>query len=118
LIKEQDGRERLILGAGGNVAFERQMGQERLDLDGAHVARMPFVVVQDEPLDPIDIRRLGSLRVVQEPHLRRHSIQQFRRLPRRIFFSRIHDFFLAIAPAAGYDNPEKGGGPLFLGKQC
>lgn len=55
LIEKQQRRERLILRAGGHVPVDRQMGEERLDLRRPYLPRMPFVVVQNESFDPIDL---------------------------------------------------------------
>ena len=52
LIQKQDGAQCLALFGSGNTAFHGQMGQELLDLLDTHLARMPFVVKEDETFYP------------------------------------------------------------------
>jgi len=40
-----------------------QVREKSLDLSGAHVARLPLVVVEDEPFDPLDAALVGARRV-------------------------------------------------------
>src|SRR5713226_7588115 len=43
---------------------QRERGQERGDLGGAHLSRVALPVEEDVPLDPVDIRLLGAPAVV------------------------------------------------------
>jgi hypothetical protein len=43
-------RERLVLGAGGDVSFNRQVREKRLDLWRPHLPWMLLLVEQDVPL--------------------------------------------------------------------
>src|SRR5216684_512642 len=43
---------------------QRERGQERGDLGGAHLSRVALPVEEDVPLDPMDIRLLGAPAVV------------------------------------------------------
>ena len=60
--------ERLILGGGSPLPVDRQMGQETVDLLLPHLPRMALPVEDDVTADPVDVRLLGSLGEVVEPH--------------------------------------------------
>src|SRR5205809_843183 len=47
---------------------DRQVGQERLDLWRAHVGWMPFTVIQNEPLDPANVRLFRSIAEMASTH--------------------------------------------------
>lgn len=53
-IEEEDGLEGLILCAGGHVLLDGQVGEERLDLGGAHLGGVALVVEADEALVRMD----------------------------------------------------------------
>ena len=59
LIKENEGIQRLVLGGAGHLMPVGEVAQERPDLRGPHFAWMPFLVKEDEPFDPPDVRFLG-----------------------------------------------------------
>jgi hypothetical protein len=51
------------------------VGEEAFDFCGADLARMPFSVVQDEPLNPADVSLLGSVAEVARAHSVAHDRQ-------------------------------------------
>ena len=75
-IEEQQRAEGLILRRGGDMAFDGQMGEERLDLRAAHVLGVALAVVQDEAAHPIDVGLLGADRVVLGADRIAHLVQQ------------------------------------------
>jgi hypothetical protein len=56
----------LGLSGGGHVAFDRQVGEERLHLGAAHVLRVAFGVEQDVARDPIGVGLLGAIGIVPQ----------------------------------------------------
>jgi len=66
LVQKEQGVERLVLRAGRDATVDRQVGEELLDLGGAHVTRVPFAVEEDESRDPLDIAGLGAQGVVAD----------------------------------------------------
>jgi len=60
LIEKQQSVKRLILRAGGDLPRDRQMGQERFDLDRAHLRWVLLAVKNNEPTNPLDVAFLGS----------------------------------------------------------
>jgi hypothetical protein len=65
-VQEQEGAEGLVLGRGGHVLIDSQMGQKSLDLGSAHVGGMALVMEQDIACDPADVGLLRTDRVVLE----------------------------------------------------
>jgi hypothetical protein len=57
-IQEQQRRQSLILRRCRHLAFHRQVRQELGDFFRAHLQRMPHVMKNDEPPDPVDVRTL------------------------------------------------------------
>jgi|GEM_PF-5340700 len=57
-------QNRLALDIGVHPRRINEVGEEGLDLRGAHVFGMAFVVEEDEALDPIHIGLFGAIRVV------------------------------------------------------
>ncbi len=56
--------QRLALGGSRDLVVDGQRGQERGDLDGAHVNRVPLAMEEDVPLDPVDVGLFGARAVV------------------------------------------------------
>jgi hypothetical protein len=69
-VQEQEGVERLVLGCGGDVALDGQVGEELLDLRRPGISRMaPGAIPLQEPdelLGPPDVRLLGVIREVAD----------------------------------------------------
>jgi len=63
-VEEEDGAEGLVLGGGGYVLFDGEVGDEGLDLFGAHVFGVALVVEEDEALDPFLVGLFGAAGVV------------------------------------------------------
>src|SRR5262249_7759517 len=63
-VEEEEGGERLVLGAGGDAAFEGEVAEELFDLGGAEVAGVsPAVGGLGEAgglLDPAEVALLGA----------------------------------------------------------
>jgi hypothetical protein len=75
-VQEQEGAERLHLGRRRHPALDGQVGEERLDLGGPQLDRVPRAVEQDEPAGPVYIRVLGAEGVIPDPEGRPHLVQQ------------------------------------------
>jgi hypothetical protein len=63
-VEEEHGGQRLVLGAGGDVAIDREVSEESLDFGEAHVTGVPPPVggamEADELLDPGEVALLGA----------------------------------------------------------
>ena len=75
-VHEHDGVQGLILCRSGSAAIYRQMRQECPHLGRPHFPRVPFIVKQDEPLDPGDVGLLGSIRQMLHAAGVRHLIEE------------------------------------------
>ena len=80
-IHEHDGGQRLFLCTRCDLAVNGQMCQKPSDRRSSQIRRMQPCPIRksvesEESSHPIDIRRLGPNRVVQEPTLVPNSIQQ------------------------------------------
>jgi hypothetical protein len=87
-IKEEQCGERLILGGGRNVPVNGQMREKGVDLGGAHLQRVTFVVEEDEALDPIDVGVLGADAVVTNAAGLADPVEQLGRARRGV--GRVH----------------------------
>lgn len=65
-IQEEDGADGLVLGGGGNMPFDYEMGDELVDLVDAHFFGVAFVVVEDVFSDPLDVGFAGARGVLFE----------------------------------------------------
>lgn len=63
-VEEEDGAECLVLGGGGDVFFDGEVGDEGLDFGGAHVFGVAFVVEEDVAFDPVFVGLFGAVGVV------------------------------------------------------
>lgn len=63
-VEEQKGAEGLILGGGGDILFDRQMGEERFDFGRPHLVRVAFAMEQDKAPDPVHVGVFGADGVV------------------------------------------------------
>jgi len=61
LVQIEDGLQRDVLGAGGDMLLIREMGEELRDFICTHLCRMLFVVKEDVACDPVDIGLFGSV---------------------------------------------------------
>ena len=59
-VEKEQGSQRLVLGGGGNVVVNSQVGQEGFDLGGAHFGGVALVVEQDKAPDPADVGFFGA----------------------------------------------------------
>ena len=82
-IQEQDGRQRLVLRTGGDLANRRKRTQERLHFHGTKLARVTFPVGEDEPANPAYVSLLGTQAVVFESDPAPNFVHQPRRRRRR-----------------------------------
>jgi len=58
------GEEGLILGRGGDLLMDGQVGEERFDFGDTHLLGMAFVVEEDEAFDPANVGLLGAVGIV------------------------------------------------------
>jgi len=65
-VKEQQGRQRLVLGRRGHLAFHSQVCEKGLDFLGTHFSRMAFMVEENESPGPLNILCFGSDTIVLE----------------------------------------------------
>jgi hypothetical protein len=63
-IEEKESAQRLVLRRGAHVFIRCQIGQEGVDFRLAHLAWVPNVVKEDEPLNPVAVGLLGSRAMV------------------------------------------------------
>lgn len=74
-IEEKQRRQRLVLRRGCHVPLPRQMIQKRRDLICAKRRRMSFSGEIDKPLDPMNVRFLRALAVVESPNSLTHAVE-------------------------------------------
>jgi hypothetical protein len=67
----------LVLSRGRDDAITRQMSKEPRDFFFCHFGRMPFIVVNNEPLDPIEVRLLSANAVMLSPNDVAYLVEQF-----------------------------------------
>jgi hypothetical protein len=67
------------LSGGGDIAINREMGEESGNLILTHIIGMTFVVEEDEPADPVDVGLLGAKAVMLHPQMPPDAIEQSRR---------------------------------------
>lgn len=75
-IEEKDGAEGLILGRGGDIPLDGQVGQERFQLGDAHLPGMALAVEEDESPDPIDVGIFRPDAVMQDADPIPHLVEQ------------------------------------------
>jgi hypothetical protein len=63
-IEEEEGTEGLVLGGGGDVFFDGEVGEEGFDFGDAHVSGVPFVMEEDVAAYPLDVGLFGLVGVV------------------------------------------------------
>lgn len=66
-IEEEQGAEGLVLGGGGDMLVDGQVGQESLNFRAAHLFGVAFVMEEDVTFDPVEISGFGMERVMFEP---------------------------------------------------
>jgi hypothetical protein len=76
-IKKEQRAERLVLSRSSDVAIARQVREEFGDLFFGHIARMAFVVVKNEALDPIHVCLLGPNAVMSAANNVPDLVEQF-----------------------------------------
>src|SRR5215207_4036795 len=59
-VEKEDGADGLVLGGSGNGLLIDEVGNEVVDLDYAHVARMALVVEENVLADPADVGLFGA----------------------------------------------------------
>jgi hypothetical protein len=64
IVEKNEGVERLVLGGGGDVLLDRQIGKKRLDFESAHFPRVSFLVEKDVTFNPMNVNFLGTQRVM------------------------------------------------------
>jgi len=75
-VEEEEGGEGLVLGGGGDMFLDGQVGEKGFDLLGAHLFGVALVVEEDEAADPVHIGFLGADGVVLAADDLAHDIEQ------------------------------------------
>jgi len=65
-VEEEHSAERLVLGGGGHLPDDGQVGKEIPEFACAYIFRVAFVVEQDEVANPVDVGLFGAAGVVFE----------------------------------------------------
>jgi hypothetical protein len=78
-VEKQERIERLVLRAGRNTALRRQIAQKLFDLRGAHSARVPHPVKQDETPCPLHVAILGAAGIMPHTQQQAQLIEHARR---------------------------------------
>jgi len=79
-VEEQDRRQRLVLGAGADVARGGQVRKEVLDVRRLQLPRVPAAVVPAQRDDPAPIGFLGARGIVLRTDARDECIAELERL--------------------------------------
>lgn len=67
---------KLLLRGGRHLALDRKMREKCRHLGLPHLARMPFTMKENEPANPMDVRVLGTVAVVQPSQGGAHLVEQ------------------------------------------
>lgn len=76
LIKKEEGAESLVLGGGGNVSLDSEMGEKCGHFVLAHLGRMPFPMKKDVATNPVEVGLFGADAVVLHPQVPPNSIEE------------------------------------------
>ena len=76
VVEKEQGAQGLVLGGGRDLVVNGERRQERGDLGGAHLGRVALAVKDDVPLDPVDVRLLGSAAVVAGADGLAHAVEE------------------------------------------
>ena len=83
LIQEEQGAKGLILRRSADVAVNRQVRKELIDLRRPHLQGMAFGVKEDVTDDPLAVRLFGARAVMAQAASCREAIQKLGRLSQR-----------------------------------
>ena len=72
------------VGWGGDLLIDGEVGEDGLDLGGTHVSGVAFVLVEDEPTDPGQLRGFGAERVVFAAERLADEVEELRRGRRHV----------------------------------
>lgn len=75
-IEKENGAEGLVLGGGGDLFPDSEVGEEGLDLARPEVFGVSVVVEGNEALQPLDVAALGAERVEFAAHYRAGVVDQ------------------------------------------
>lgn len=76
-VEEEDGADGLVLGGGGGLAFDDEVGDELADLFGAHFFGVAFVVVEDVFANPFEVGFFGARGVLFEADVVAVVVEEF-----------------------------------------
>jgi hypothetical protein len=76
VVEEEKGSQGLVLGARAHVAFAGEVVEEGSNLGGAHAARVPLAVMDDEAPDPVAVSTLRFRAVVTSPQGKPDEVEQ------------------------------------------
>lgn len=105
-IEEQQCRQRLFVCRDRDPPHVGQVGQERLDLGGAHVLGVAHAVESDVGAAPGQVGLLGLQAVVQVPDALAQLVQQALRLQRRAVGRRAAARWVVHAGSLAWWRPE------------
>ncbi len=77
-VQKEESGQGLALRCGRDLTSVRQVSQECGNFRSPHIARMAFLVEQDEPANPVDISFLGPIAVVPQANCGPDRVQQAR----------------------------------------
>jgi hypothetical protein len=77
LLGKSSALSRLVLGRSRHFAFARQVRDKLRNLFLGHLARVPFLVEENEAPDPIRLRLLGADAVMPQPNRLAHLVEEF-----------------------------------------
>lgn len=75
-IQERKRGERLVLRRSADFLFHGKMGEESIDLRLGHFVRMPYVMKEDEALDPMAVGLFRTAAVMAGPQRLAKTIEQ------------------------------------------
>jgi len=77
-VQEENGREGLGLGGGGDVAVDGQVGEEGGDFGRAHVFGVAELVEVNKAFDPIDVGVFGAAGIMFDADGGAELVEEFR----------------------------------------
>jgi len=78
-VEKEDRGEGLSLGGGRDIPVDGELREELVDLFGSHSRGVGLVVEADVAADPLNVRLLGSDRVVTNPNGVAQLVEKARR---------------------------------------
>lgn len=99
-IEKQDSVEGLVLGVGGDVAFNCEVGEEGFDFGDTHFVGVTLVVEEDEAANPLNVGFFCAIGIVLEANGIADLVKELSRWA-------LHDVLREVTDSA--DHPIMGG---------